>query len=357
MTKKLIDISEVEEVLRPPERILALQAERDKISAAYKEYKKEHGQLDQLMAEVLAAIPAIKPQSPVYKAPKTKRVERNISVVLHVTDSHHGAIQAKDEIEGFGCFSPELSRLRQIGFIRDVMDWVELHRTVYSIPEARFLVTGDLISGDIHEELTVTNAFPAPRQAVEAGEILAHQVAMTAPHFERVIVDIITDDNHGRLTRRPQAKEGGVNNWMYVVANISKTLLAAHANVTINIWAQPEKVVIVNGRNYLLCHGHEVSGWLGFPYYGIERKAAREAMKRMNGPDFTRFHRIIMGHWHAPLAHPHFWIGGSVSGTDAYDHKAGRQADPQQVTWMVHPEHGEFDRTEWQLFKHDPKVK
>jgi hypothetical protein len=232
------------------------------------------------------------------------------------------------------------------------MDWVELHRTVYSIPEARFLVTGDLISGDI-QDLRVTNAFPAPRQAVEAGEILAHQAAIIAPHFERVIVDIITLDNHGRMTRKPQSKEGGINNWMYVVGHIAKILLSAHKNVTVNIWAQPEKVVIVNGRNYLLCHGHEVSGWMGFPYYGIERKAAREAIKRMNGPDFTRFHRIIMGHWHAPLTHPHFWIGGSVSGTDAYDHQAGRQADPQQVSWMVHPQWGEFDRTEWQLMKWD----
>jgi hypothetical protein len=352
MPRKEITLDEVREALRPPERIIALQAERDQISAAYKEYKKEHGQLDQLMAEVLAAIPSIKPQTLAYKPPKTKRVDRDVSVVLHVTDAHHGAIQARDEIEGFGVFSPELSRRRQFGFVRDVMDWVELHRTVYSIPEARFLVTGDLISGDI-QDLRVTNAFPAPRQAVEAGEILAHQAAIIAPHFERVIVDIITLDNHGRMTRKPQSKEGGINNWMYVVGHIAKILLSAHKNVTVNIWAQPEKVVIVNGRNYLLCHGHEVSGWMGFPYYGIERKAAREAIKRMNGPDFTRFHRIIMGHWHAPLTHPHFWIGGSVSGTDAYDHQAGRQADPQQVSWMVHPQWGEFDRTEWQLMKWD----
>jgi len=350
--RKIVDLSEVRDILKPPERVLALQAERDQISAAYKEYKKEHGQLDQLMAEVLAAVPAIKSQALMYKPSKIRRVDRDVTVALHITDSHHGAIQAKDEIEGFGCYSPELSRLRQIGFIQDVMDWVELHRTVYSIPEARFLVTGDLISGDI-QDLRVTNAFPAPRQAVEAGEILAHQVAMAAPRFERVILDIITLDNHGRMTKKPQSKEGGVNNWMYVVGHIAKILLSAHKNVTVNIWAQPEKVVTVNGRNYLLCHGHEVSGWMGFPYYGIERKAAREAMKRMNGPDFTRFHRIIMGHWHAPLSHPYFWIGGSVSGTDAYDHQAGRQANPQQVSWMIHPQWGEFDRTEWQLMKWD----
>jgi len=355
--KGTVNLSEVEQALRPPERILALQAERDQIATAYKDYKKEHGQLEQLMAEVLAAVPSITPQTPVYKSPTKPRVEKDIAVVVHITDAHHGAVQASDEIEGFGVFSPALSRARQYGLIEDVLNWTEMHRLGYSIPECRMLVTGDLISGDIHDELRVTNAFPAPRQALEAGEILAKQAVMVAPHFERVILDIITDDNHGRLTRKPQAKEGSVNNWMYVVANVAKNLLASHDNVLVNIWAQPQKVVNICGRRYLLCHGHDVSGWMGFPYYGVERKAGREAIKRMNGPDMVRFDKIIMGHWHAPMEHPIFWIGGSVSGTDAYDHKAGRHADPQQVSWFVHPKWGEFDRTCWQLRKYDGQTK
>lgn len=351
--KKIISIHDVEHALKPDERIPALKAERDQLSAAFKEYKRQHGHLSQLMAEVLATVPAIDAQPVVYKPQVKRSVDEDITVLLHITDGHHGAVQEADEVEGFGVFSPELSFARQLGFVKDVLDWTELHRTVYSIPEARFVVTGDAISGDIHEELRVTNAFPAPRQAVEAGEILAKQVAMAAPYFEKVVVDVLTDDNHGRLTKKPQAKEGGVNNWMYVVANIAKKMLVLYDNVTLNIWAQPQKVVEVRNRKYLLCHGHDVMGWAGFPYYGIERKVAREALKRMNGPDLTRFHKVVMGHWHAPLAHQHYWIGGSVSGTDAFDHKNGRQAGPQQVSWMIHPKWGEFDRTEWDLTKFD----
>jgi len=353
--KKTVTLSEVKDVLRPPERILALQAERNQIAAAYKAYKKNHGQLEQLMAEVLVAIPSIKPKTPAYVIPEKMRAGKDVSVVVHITDSHYGEIQEESEIEGFGIYSPEISKSRQFGFIRDVLDWVEMHRLGYSIPECRILVTGDLVSGDIHDELRITNAFPAPRQAVESGEILAKQAAMMAPHFEKVIVDVITNDNHGRLTRRPQAKEGGVNNWMYVVASIAERLLNKHKNIEFNIYAQPEKVVNVQGRRYLLCHGHDVMGWAGFPYYGIERKTAREALKRMNAPDITKFDKIIMGHWHAPLAHPYYWIGGSVSGTSAFDHKNGRHAEPQQISWMVHPKWGEFDRTCWQLRKYDPR--
>lgn len=353
MTPRTVDLSELKETVRPPERVLALQAERDTLAAAFQEYKREHGQLEQMLNEVLAALPAITPQAPVYKRPKSLKVNKGVAVVLHVTDAHHGATQDADEIEGFGCYSPELSRARQFGFVRDVLDWVELHRATYDVAEARFLVTGDLISGDIHRELQVTNAFPTPRQAVEAADILSMQVATAAPHFEKVIVDIITDDNHGRLSIKPQAKEAGFNNWMYVVANMTKTLLGGIGNVSCNVHAMNQKVVAVAGRRYLLCHGHDVMGWAGFPYYGIERRVAREAIKRMNGPDFTRFDKVVMGHWHAPLEHPNFLIGGSVSGTDAYDHKQGRHSPPQQVSWMVHPVWGEFDRTCWWLKKYD----
>jgi hypothetical protein len=352
---KTIGLDEVKTSLKPPERIAALQAERDQVKRSFKEYKKEHGQLGQLMAEVLAAVPILRVSPPTFKPSRKDALGSDLAACLHISDGHHGAVQEVDEVEGFGMFSPDISRARQIGVARDFLEWVELHRRGYSIPEARVICTGDMVSGDIHDELRVTNAFPAPVQSVEAAQILADQVALLSPRFSRVIVDVITLDNHGRMTRKPQCKEGGLNNWMYVVSRLAEVLLRGHKNVQVNTWAMPQKVISVCGRRYLLCHGHEVSGWMGFPYYGIERKASREAMKRMNGPDVTKFDKIIMGHWHAPMEHPVFWIGGSVSGTDAYDHQAGRSAKPQQVSWLVHPTWGEFDRTCWQLDRYDPK--
>ena len=352
---KLIDIKDVSESLRPNERITALQAEKARLTSSFKEYKKEHGQIDQLLHEVLAALPFINPQPQIYKSLENRAPEKGCAVGIHITDVHYGATQDSDEIEGFGRYSPAISEARQMGFISDALNWVDVHRNGYELNNCHVLVTGDLVSGDIHDELRVTNAFPAPRQATEEAAIFAKQIAMLAPHFSSITVEIITCDNHGRLTRKPQAKEGGVNNWMYVVAHMAKVLLREYQNVTMNIYPMAQKVVVVNGRRYLLTHGHEVSGWAGFPYYGIERKASREAIARMNAPDYTKFDKVILGHWHAPMQHPYFWIGGSVSGTDAYDHQSGRHARPQQITWLVHPHWGEFDVTNWQLDKWDPK--
>jgi len=205
-----------------------------------------------------------------------------------------------------------------------------------------------MISGDIHKELTVTNAFPTPVQTAEAGKLLADVIHKLAPHFERVIVDFMVPDNHSRLTDKIQFKEAGQNSLNYLVGFIAKTILEKQENVTFNIHYQYQKVVNVIGRRYLLTHGHAIRSWMGVPYYGIEKKAGKEAMRRMV-VKMGGFDRIVMGHYHAPLTHPWFWIGGAVSGTDALDFTQGRHAGPTQALWFVHPKWGEFDRTNFQL--------
>jgi hypothetical protein len=172
---------------------------------------------------------------------------------------------------------------------------------------------------------------------------------MLAPHFTKVRVEFIVEDNHSRLTKKPQAHEAGLNSLNYVVGFVAKERVKNLLNVEFNIYPQYEVVINVAGRRYLCCHGHGVMGWAGFPYYGIERKVAREALKRLNAPDVTKFHKTLLGHWHSPLAHPWYWIGGSVSGTDALDHKQGRHSPPSQAAWVVHPRHGEFNRTDFWL--------
>jgi hypothetical protein len=341
--------------INPSSADRALVAENKKLKSQLAEYRRDHGTLENIVYELMAAVPELKPV-PVLFQPKQIHSSKPITAVLHLTDIHYGAVQHSEEIEGFGQFSPEICKARLHGLMQDQIRSVELHRNSFHVPKLAIMCTGDLISGDIHEELKITNAFPAPQQVIGMTQLLCEMIDMAAPHFEEIEVHMITDDNHGRLTRKPQAKEAGVNNFGYIVGHMLKCSMRLQPNVIVNVYPVNQKVVNVNGFRYLMMHGHDVSGWMGFPYYGIERRTAKEAMRRMNGPDYTKFDAVLMGHWHAPMRHLWFRIGGSVSGTDAYDHKSGRHAQPMQVSWFNHPEHGEFDVTEWKLAKHDPIV-
>lgn len=344
-------IQDIKDEADPPEEVRSLRKQVQDLEARLDEYKREHGTIMGMVRDMVDHIKVIPAPKIDYKKPAAKKVESPISLVIHNTDWHMGAMQDKDEIEGFNEFSPDILGIRIIDrLVPRVLNWVEIHRSNYDVDECRIIVTGDLISGDIHDELRVTNAFPSPVQAVEAGLLLAKEISLFSPHFKKVIADIILVDNHGRLTKRPQHKEGGFNTFNYPLAFICQQQLRDHKNVTVNIHPKEMQVIDVKGRSYLVLHGHQIRGWAGLPWYGMQRKVGKEAAKRMRR-NLGKFDRMVLGHWHTPLQHPWYWIGGSPQGTDAYDHSQGRESGPVQSTWMVHPKHGEFDRTDWALDK------
>lgn len=339
-----------------------LHRELSEKEQALKEYRKEHGRLEVFFNRVISCIEPISPLDSVFEKTyrKKRKSESEVIPVGHVTDSHMGAVQEADEIEHFNEFNPDICDRRNLGFIQSFIDWTLLHRNVYNIKKCHLIYTGDLVSGDIHPELQITNAFPVTEQVVRAAQIHTKQIALIAPYFESVTVDFLTEDNHSRLTKKPQAKEAGVNSYGYLIARLMEAYLVKQENMTFNIHAMNEKVITVLNRNYLISHGHDIKQWMGTPWYSIERWIARESTARQNiiMDDVLKakeigFHKVVHGHFHTPFNTVLFSAGGSVSGTDAYDHKSGRHAEPSQSAWMVHPKYGEFNRTDFRLKGYD----
>lgn len=320
-----------------------------------KDYQKGHGQLEVFFNSVLASVSAIKPKPIVYVSKHTESTTL-VEAVAQITDTHMGSVQDGDEIEGFGEYSPDICDTRSMDFIHRFNRYVDRQRAGYTIHDCSVLVTGDLISGDIHQELQVTNAFPVTVQVVRAAQLLAQQIHALSQNFNIVRVHFIGADNHGRLTRKPQAKQGGLNSLNYLVGVLAEAYLEKCTNVDFNLYAAYEKVVTVLNRNYLITHGHGMKAWMGIPYYAAERKTGKEAQARMQlimdqklKAAEIGFHKMILGHFHVPINAPLYSFGGSVQGTDAYDHEAGRYAPPSQPGWLVHPRYKEFARVDFEL--------
>jgi hypothetical protein len=345
---------------RHDEQIKQLEAELAEKDSALKEYRKAHGKLEVFFSRIIEYIEPIEPFQSVFNKTYKKKADSEIIPVIHNTDAHMGAVQQGDEIEHFNEFNPELCDKRILGFTGGFIEWVQLHRNAYNIKRCNVVFTGDLISGDIHDELRVTNAFPVPQQCVRAAQVYAKQITLLAPHFETVTVDFLTEDNHSRLTKKPQAKEAGINSYGYLIGKLIEAYISKVDNVVFNIHAMHEKVISISNMNYLITHMHGVKSWMGIPWYGIQRRTAREAMARqtiiMDDVMMAKeigFNKIIHGHFHEPFNSSLSCCGGSVSGTDAYDHQAGRHAKPSQSIWMIHPKWGEFNRSDFQLERYD----
>lgn len=338
---------------RHSEKSEELRSKNRELESRLNQYRREHGKLELFFEEVVGAIRPVVERDPVKF---DKRSGTAVVPVMHLTDIHMGAVQEPDEIEGFNAYSPEIADARLTDFTERWLRWVEYQRKAYSITDASVLITGDLISGDIHEELRNTNAYPSPVQVVEAARMISATIAQIAPYFNSVAIHFVSEDNHSRLTKKPQAKEAGLNSLNYLVGKMIEAYVKDLSNVQMNIYPMLEKVVEVNGRLYLITHGHTIKGWMGVPWYGVERKVSKEAQSRlhliMQEAERAReigFHKYIFGHFHTAIDTFLYSCGASLQGTDAYDHQAGRYGNPGVSAWLVHPGNGEFNRINFNL--------
>lgn len=331
------------------EKTEELKRKNRELESRLQSYRREHGKLEVFFDEVIASIKPITAINPIKI--EGRRSGTPVVPVLHMTDVHMGAVQESSEIEGFNAYSPEIATVRMNQVSESWIKWVTFMKKAYNIKDAAVIITGDLISGDIHDELRATNAFPSPVQVARVAELIAENIGNLSPYFDSITIHFISEDNHSRLTKKPQAKEAGLNSLNYLVGVMIQAYVAKLPNVVMNIYAINEKVINVNERLYLATHGHTIKGWMGVPWYGVERKVGKEALARLQiiMQEFERakdigFHKYVFGHFHTPIDTPLYSCGASLQGTDAYDHQAGRYANPGLSAWLTHPKHGEFNR-------------
>lgn len=337
------------------EEVMQLKAQLLEKDRVLENYKKNHGDLKIFFNAVLASISAIEPLPILYKPGETKG-STPVEAVMQISDPHMGSVQEAAEIEGFNEYNPEICRARQLDYVNRYCRHIDRQRLSSTINKLSVLVTGDLISGDIHLELQTTNAFPVTVQVVEAAKVLAEQLTIVCQNFEEVVVHFIGADNHGRLTRKPQAKEEGLNSLNYLVGILAQAYTSKFPNLEFNVYPMHEKVVTCLNRNYLISHGHGMKAWMGIPYYAAERRIGKEAQTRMQlimdhklKAAEIGFHKMVVGHFHVPINAPMYSFCGSVQGTDAYDHQAGRYAPPSQAGWLIHEKYKEFGRIDFEL--------
>jgi len=339
--------------ISPDERVIALTKTNSRLLGKIEALKDDYGAVKVFFEEIAGLTAASTPLPLLNDENWFNEVDGDsLSFNLHLGDWHAGAVQEASEVENFGEFSPDILHDRILDkLLPKILQHIQMYKSVHNIDECVVICTGDFISGDIHDELTRTNAFPITEQVIFAANLLASLIGSMAPYFPKIRLEFVSLDNHGRLTKKYQFKEGGKNSANYLVGYIAKLVLANHKNVECNIYPMAEKIIEVKGRRYLTFHGHGIKSWMGIPFYGINRQVAREAKARMNMMESYHFNLAVMGHFHTSSYLPEHMLEmcGSVSGTDAFDHSAGRHAEPAQTSWFTHPKYGEINWNRWQL--------
>jgi len=327
-------------------RIAGLRGKIARLTKANTNLVSRNGELQGIRDLIVSACPPVAPLPMQFKSKKTPRGV-DYPVVQLLGDWHVGEVINDAEAGGWGSFDLSVARSRLDRLAEKLLAWVDVLRSGYPIRRLIVLILGDLVSGTIHEELRVTNEFPVPVAACEAGKLTTNVLSAWAPYFNDVDVYFIGVDNHGRLTVKPQFKQGALNSWNVVVSEVATALMREHANVRFHYEIANPALIDIEGSKVLAMHGHVLQSWMGIPWYSMERYRGRKAIAHARRGEEIKLH--VCGHFHTPAEIPGWIMNGCLSGTTELDNAKGRFSPPSQKSFLWSRKYGAFNRTDWDL--------
>lgn len=204
---------------------------------------------------------------------------------------------------------------------------------------------GDMVSGNIHEELSETNNAPILRSVVDLTDILKNGITMYREKFGKVFVPCVVG-NHGRLHKKPRCKNRVFDNFEWLIYQYLAKAFKDDPDVTFLIPDGPDAVFDIYDKTFLLTHGDQFRGGSGISgimtplHMGLHKKQKKQAAIH------TPFDVMALGHFHQYIHTNAMVVNGSVKGYDEFANLCNFPWEPpQQALFINHPQGGMIFRT------------
>lgn len=272
--------------------------------------------------------------------------------MLLVSDLQWGEKISAAQMDGVNEFNLPIARARYKRLIEKTISLCRAHMVNPRYPGLVYKRGGDMVSGDIHQELRETNEAMSIAQVVDLVEhevagleaLLAAKTDDARPLFPEIWV-ISVPGNHGRQTMKPQSKGSVEANYDTLSAYMIESHFKAKGEGRIHFHspASPDALFRVHGFTMLLTHGDRIGSRGGAGFIGAVATVAR-GMKKL-----IEYYAalgiivdwIFIGHFHEYHELPWGFCNGSLPGISEFA-RDGRfvPRPPVQLLTFVHPQHG-----------------
>lgn len=269
------------------------------------------------------------------------------------SDWHYSEVINPDEVGGVNDFNSRIAKRRVQKLVDTTTDLAFNHmgRAKASYPGIVVCLGGDMIGGDIHEELAITNDRTAHQSVNDLTDLLASALDNLAVRFGRVFVPCVVG-NHGRATRKPRMKQRVYTNYDWSIYCNLERHFRREKHVQFMVPPESDARFNVFGHRYLLTHGDSMGVKGGDGIIGAIGPIMRGSMKIHNseaeiGRDFDT---LCVCHWHQYITLPGLIVNNSLKGYDEYARLQlrAKYSRPSQALWFSHPEHG--ITAHWQVY-------
>lgn len=259
---------------------------------------------------------------------------------LFISDLHWGEVVDPSQIGGVNEYSLEIAQRRLRECVTRTIYLLKQHVVNPDFPGIVLILGGDMVTGDIHEELSATNEMEIMPTFVDLFGVLVWAISTLADQFGRVFVPCVTG-NHGRNTKMIRAKGRNYTSFDWLLYVMLEKHFANDKRVSFYVPNGPDALFRIYGTRYLLTHGDQFRGGdgmigaLGPILRGDHKKRSR------NSQTGQEYDILLMGHWHQLIQLRKLIVNGSLKGYDEYGNANNFPFEPpSQALWITHPEHG-----------------
>ena len=259
---------------------------------------------------------------------------------LFLSDIHFDEVVNPAEVEYLNQYNREIAELRIKHTFNTSLDLLTKKMHLPKYEGAVVMLGGDMLSGNIHEELAETNEHHILKSLYDLSELLIQGIGQFADEFGKVYVPCVVG-NHGRLHKKPRAKGRIMDNFEYLIYHLIAKHFRSDDRITLEIPESTDAQFNIYSKRILLTHGDQFKGGSGisgiFPPLMIGRARKLQRQSAVN----KGFDLMAMGHFHQYIHTENLLINSSIKGLDEYAYISNFGYErPQQALFMVHPDHG-----------------
>jgi hypothetical protein len=318
--------------------ISAEERERREESATRRLLKKAQAEKAELedKVDLLTAIDGVTVQPSRWTQP-AKQAKRPVGVAnLLLSDLHLDEVVRPEQVNGRNAYDRRIAERRLQQTVERAIRVAREHINI-TLDGIQVWWGGDTVSGNIHDELRKTNSGQDVVDTIDHwSDPFATALVTLADHFGHVhVVSVV--GNHGRSTKKPEAKNAVRSSFDWLFARGVYRALRSDERITWNI---PEALTVrerVLGTTYHFEHGDNFQG--GDQIAGPIRPLLMGFYRRLAEGD--PFDVLVAGHFHMYAAIPQVIGNGSLVGYTEHSLRKGYRFDvPKQAFWVETPEHG-----------------
>lgn len=319
------------------------RASARELRVAREELRVAQGELEATAAELELFRAPLEVAPEWMRRPLDAAHEHRGTILAFLSDVHAGEAVRPEEMNGYNAYDERITDMRLGRFFERTILVAQNYLAGVEYDGIVLALGGDMVSGDIHDELQQTNwcstydacRWLAPR--LKAG------IEMLAEEFGKVHV-VSAPGNHGRDSKRPRHKLRSAHNADTHVAHLVADRLEGEEGITFDVPESFDVDFECYGYRFSLEHGDNMRfngtseiGAIGPVTRGTLRKS-RQA--QTEGRPFVV---NLVGHYHQyiPAYTTGFIMNGSLKGYDEFARSWHFRPEPaQQALAVITPEHG-----------------